>query len=114
MNTWYLQTFIPIQRVVRFANLRAVHYHRKNGWLQLMPSNNRLLLIFSNYDFSLLSIPVLQKYSKFERMFGCICSLFCYSSNGWLQLELRINSIPLKKGMTPSACFKETQHPGKY
>ena len=31
-----------------------------------------------------------------------------HSSNGWLQLELRINSIPLKKGMTTSACFKET------
>ena len=31
------------------------------------------------------------------------------SSNGWLQLDLRINSITLKKGMTASACLKETQ-----
>ena len=28
--------------------------------------------------------------------------------DGWLQLGLRNNSIPLKKGMTTSACFKET------
>ena len=27
---------------------------------------------------------------------------------------MRINSIPLKKGMTAGACFKETQYPWKY
>ena len=34
--------------------------------------------------------------------------LFCSSSKGWQQLELQINSIPLKNVMTASACFKET------
>ena len=29
------------------------------------------------------------------------------SLNGWLQLDLWINSIPMKKGMTESACLKE-------
>ena len=33
-----------------------------------------------------------------------------YSSNGWLQLELRITSISLKTGMIANAYFKETQH----
>ena len=62
----------------------------------------------------LATIRVLQKYSKFDRMFGCIVLLFCYSSNGRLQLELQINSLPLKNEMTASACFKERQSPGKY
>ena len=29
----------------------------------------------------------------------------------WLQLELLINSIDLKKEMTASVCFKETEYP---
>ena len=33
------------------------------------------------------------------------------SLNGWLQLELRGNSLRLKKGMATSACVKETQYP---
>ena len=33
-----------------------------------------------------------------------------HSSNGWLQLKLCSNSIPLKKEMTASVCFKETQY----
>ena len=37
------------------------------------------------------------KNSKFKRMRGCNCSFIIENgSNGWLQLELRINSIPFK------------------
>ena len=49
-----------------------------------------------------------------ERMSGCNYSFIIeegLSSNGWLQLELRINSLLLKKGMTTKTCLKETQYP---
>ena len=56
-------------------------------------------------------MPVLQKHSKFERMRGCNSSfiikkvpiIVCYC---YWNCELA-----LKKGMTASACFKETQYP---
>ena len=63
-------------------------------------------------------ILVLQKHSQLERIViesqTAIALLFCHSSNEWLQLELPVNSIPLKKEMTACACFKETQYPWKY
>ena len=49
-----------------------------------------------------------------ERMSGCNYSFIIeegLSSNGWLQLELRINSLLLKKGITTKTCLKETQYP---
>ena len=55
----------------------------------------------------------MQKHGKFEKISGCNYSYrkrAIHRMDGWLQLELRINSIPLKKGMTTSACFKETQY----
>ena len=48
-------------------------------------------------------MPVLQKHSKFERMRGCNCS--------FIIKKVPIIELALKKGMTASACFKETQYP---
>ena len=65
------------------ASMKLWRYHRKNGWLQLMSSNNRLLLIYawnqggiiiSYYEYFVATVPVLQKHGKFERMCGCNCS----------------------------------------
>ena len=44
-------------------------------------------------------------------MRDCNCSFITkkgHSSNGWMQMELRINPIPVKNGTTATVCFKET------
>ena len=55
------------------------------------------------------------KNSKFDWMSGGNCSFLIEkkgnSLNGWLQLDLRINSIPLKIGIAASACLKKTEYP---
>ena len=59
----------------------------------------------------LATIPVLQEHSKFERMRGCNCSFIIkrgLSLYGWLKWNCELD---LEKGMTASACFKETQYP---
>ena len=59
----------------------------------------------------LATIPVLQKRSKFETMRGCNCSFIIkrgLSPYGWLQWNCE---LALKKGVTASVCFKETQYP---
>ena len=76
-----------------------------------MAANNRLLSVSSNYDISLLQFLFCKTTVNLKECLAAFALLFCYSSKGRLQLELGINSIPLKKGMTASACFKETQHP---
>ena len=53
----------------------------------------------SSYE-HLAKIHVLQKHSKFERMQDCNWFFILEKepiSNGWRQLQLRINSILLKK-----------------
>ena len=83
-----------------------------------MSSNNRILLVslnlISDYDIALLQFLFCKSTVNLKECVAAIARLFCHSSNGWLQLELQMNSIPLKKGMSASACFKETQYPGKY
>ena len=44
-----------------------------------------------------------------EECVAAITLLFCHSLNGWMQLELRVNSIPLKKGITVKP--SKTQYP---
>ena len=68
---------------------------------EMMSSYNKLLSIYACLNqggiiISTYDIPVLQKHSKFERMRGCNYKKGNLS-NGWLQLNFRINSIPLKK-----------------
>ena len=65
---------------------------------------NQESIIVNKYN----NIKNYNKHSKFEKCAAAFALLFCYSSNGWLQMKLKINSISLKKGMTASACFKET------
>ena len=89
-----------------------------------MPSNNRLVSIYtswdqggiliSNYDISLLQFLFCKNTVHLEECLAAFAILFCYSSNGWLQLGLRINSISSKKEMTASACFRETKYPFKH
>ena len=90
-----------------------------------MMSDDRLLSIYvcleprrnhNQYQYLLATISVLQKHSKFERMSCCNYSFIIKkgnSSNGWLQLNLQINSIPMKKGMTASALLKRNTVPLK-
>ena len=57
--------------------------------------------IISNFVSSLPTIPVPQKHNKFEKLYGSNYSFILeisHLSNGWLQLELRINPKSLKKG----------------
>ena len=66
------------------------------------------MLVFPCYN------SVLQKHIKFERMSGWNYSFIIEkgnSSNGSMQLNLWINSVPLEKGMAASVCLKETQYP---
>ena len=79
----------------------------KNGWPQVTSSNNRLLsvctylkpggIMISNYDISLPQFLFCKNTVNLKECVVAFALLFCYSSNGWLQLELRINSIPLQK-----------------
>ena len=76
-----------------------------------MPETRDLRYHKSNYDISLLKFLLCKNTVNLKECVVPFSLLFCYSSNGWLQLELRINSIPLEKGMTASASFRETQYP---
>ena len=73
-------------------------------------------IIISNY-ISLLQF-LFCRSSKFARMRGCNCSFIIEKGpfREWmaLQLELRINSISLKNGISTSASLKETQYHWKY
>ena len=73
----------------------------------MMSSNNKLLsvytclkpggIIISNYDSSLLQLLFCKNTKNLKECVAAFALLFCYSSNVWLQLELRINTIPLQK-----------------
>ena len=61
--------------------MKKRHYHRKDGWQEMILSYNGLFSIYAclklqKYHkqyllYFLATIPVLQKRSKFERMSGC-------------------------------------------
>ena len=62
--------------------------------------------IISNYDTSLLQFLFCKNTIKLREFLAAFALLLCYSSNGWLQLELRINAISLKKWMTAKCLFQ--------
>ena len=79
-----------------------------NNWLlSIKKAWNQGSIIISNYDITLLQFLFCKNTVNLKKCLAAFPLLFCCSSNGWLQLELRINSIPLEKGMTISVCFKE-------
>ena len=83
-------------------------------FIQHIHSWNQGGIIISNYDISLLQLLFCKNTVNLKECLAVIALLFFHSSNGWLQLELQINLIPLKNWMTASDCFKEIQYPWKY
>ena len=71
----------------------------------------RIGIIISDFDISLLQLLFYKNTVNLKECLAASALLFCYSPNGWLKLELKINLMTLKKEMTASACFKETQYP---
>ena len=68
-------------------------------------------IIISIYDISLLQFLFCKKAVNLKERVAAIALLLQKngnSLNGWLQLDLRINSIPLEIGMNARACLKET------
>ena len=62
-----------------------------------------------SYDISLLQLLFCKNTVNLKECVAAFALLFCYSSNGWLQLELRINSIPLKKGKKKHTTLENTR-----
>ena len=82
-------------------------------FFQYMHAWNQGGKIISNYNVFLLlaTIPILQK--KIKRMRGCFC-FFILLFIKWMAATGIVNYLnTLQKGMTVSACFKETQYPWK-
>ena len=84
-----------------------IHAGNQGGTISLWLSS----YLSYNYDISLLQFLFCKDIVNLKECVAAFVLLFCYSSNGWLQLELRIKSISLKKGMITSASFKETEYP---
>ena len=83
-------------------------------FFQYIYSRNPGCIIISNYTIFLLQFLFCKNTANMKECLAALTLLFCYSWNGWLQLELQINSISLERGMITSACFKETHCPWKY
>ena len=91
-----------IDVVKRQVNRQYIHAWNQRG------------TIISNYDIFLLQFLFCKNTVNLEEYVAAIVILFGHSSNEWMQLELWVNLIPLKKGITASTCFKETEYPSKY
>ena len=63
-------------------------------FFQYINAWNKGGILINNYDISLLQFLFCKNTVNLKECLAAFALLFCFSSNGWLQLELRINSIP--------------------
>ena len=95
-NYWILKQF----SILYIEKLDVCNrYYQITDFIQYIQSWNQGGIIISNYDISLLQLFLCQDIGNLKECVAAIVLLWLkkgHLSNGILQLELRINSIPYK------------------
>ena len=123
-NGWMQQALwnkhIVLDIMDHFKCSHEIMTHRKNEWMEMMSSYNRLLSIYAclksrmyqnNCDISLLKYLFFKNTANLKECVAAITFFItkrALSPYEWLQWNCE---SALKNEMTASACFKETQYP---